>query len=102
MIGLSVSGCVRDIAQGDVSIFDVEKIIAGTRVMDGDWSGVIEAYTKHYRWGEEEVDVLNWLLDNDMIEQPRAKDDHHFPNIAPSSGGRWVESEDDIVWQDAV
>lgn len=96
MIGLSLSFCVRDIAQGKVSLGEVEKIVAGTRIEKNyRWQNLKDSYRIGYRWGQPEFDILDTLLENNMVKQPRLVDGN-YPRLTET--GHWVESEEDIEW----
>ena len=97
VIGLSVSFCVRDIARGKVAYDDVAKIVAGTKVPDGDWEDTIRRYNEIY-WRElpEAEGIFRRLLAEGKVTQPRLT-----TGKAPYvGGGAWVASEDQIVWCD--
>ncbi|MDO8495511.1 MAG: hypothetical protein Q7S32_03245 [bacterium] len=98
MIGLSVSFCIREIAEGRVDLSKVDKIVAGTVAVPDQIDRLVTAYNESYwrRFPEAEK-IFRDLYAAGKIEQPRLKDDQHFPMIA---GGHWVESEDQIVWSD--
>lgn len=98
MIGLSLSACVSDIMRGKVKEEDVEKIISGTNSR-GNWQEVL----KHYR-GIYWIDYPNkaescfWRLHKaGKIEEPRLKNDAHYPVI---TGGHWVTDVGQIRWND--
>lgn len=95
VIGLSVSFCVRDIATGKVAYDDVAKIIAGTRVPEGEWEEVIGRYNQVY-WRKlpEAEAIFRRLLAEGKVTQPRLE-----TGMAPYIGqGHWVASEDQIIW----
>lgn len=89
-IGLSVSGCIADILRDIVRERDVLAIVAGTCVRDGDWSYVIENYTR-YDWdGNPEGEaILRRLLDSGRIVQPRV----NGQKPAATYNGRWLDVE---------
>jgi hypothetical protein len=94
-IGLSISFCVRCIASGEIAYDDVTKIIAGTRVPDGNWEDVITTYKEIY-WSEFPTaeGIFRRLLAEGKVTQPRLT-----TGKAPYvGGGVWVESEDQIIW----
>lgn len=103
MIGLSVSFCVRDIVNGTVPLVSVEKIIGSIAVRtDQEVDDLIKSYCQVY-WRECPVEaekVFRQLIAEDKIEQPRLVNDRHFPNIGNHK--LWVESENEIVWQDQM
>lgn len=89
LIGLSLSFCIREIAEGKVKISKVAKIIAGTcAANDADWDDVIARYRTTY-WSNcptECESALYWLKSEGLIEQPRLAGGNG-PNI---SRGMWV------------
>lgn len=96
MIGLSLSFCVRDIANGVVNIDDVEKIITGTKcATEDDWSFLTDEYNNSY-WQdikESAFEVLSYLRKDDKIYQPKLNGEIP-PNI---SNGIWVEDEKSLA-----
>ena len=49
MVGLSVSLCIKDIANDKVNIENVEKIIGGTKCRNSEeWEVIIKNYRKNY------------------------------------------------------
>ena len=88
-IGLSVSFCVMDIADGKVPFDEVACILAGTRIKkpNEDLSKVIKEYSETY-WKEDPhkyVRVFVELWQKDLIIQPRLDD------ITVSiHGGHWL------------
>ncbi len=99
MIGLSLSLCVRDILSGNVDINDVEKIIAGTMMRDvKSWNTVITGYMGTYWQNYDPTDVY-LLLNQLVIVQHRLDNPDKFPMIY---SGHWVNSENDIIWSDAL
>ena len=101
LIGLSLSGCVRDILEGSVKIDDVAKIISATAFFtDDDWQEGLDTYCKTYWKKFTLVRIIEVMADvRDRIEQPRLQNDNHFPHLM-RTGRRWVERESDIVWDD--
>ena len=89
LIGLSLSFCIREIAEGKFKISQVAKIIAGTCAASGaDWDDVIARYRTTY-WSNcptECESALYWLKSEGLIEQPRLNGGNG-PNIAR---GMWV------------
>lgn len=100
VIGLSLSFCVRDIAEGLVELSAVDKIITATRIVsEDDWNTVIQQYQQVY-WRhcpDIAATIVLELRVSGKIEQPRLLDTYRMPRIA---GGHWVNSEADIVWAD--
>lgn len=101
MIGLSVSSCIRDMAQGLVDPATVEKIIAGTATRsDAEVGAVVELYRGLY-WAENPdacEKLYREMLAAGKIEQPRL-----VTGRAPMiGGGHWVQDEDQIVWTDPL
>lgn len=92
MIGLSLSFCVKDIISGEVSIFDVEKIIAGTMIDSPEsLARVINSYAENY-WYDNPA-VAKWLVrqlfESGRIEQPRCEG--KMPHSIHS--GYWVKDQ---------
>jgi len=88
MIGLSVSLCVRDIAEGKVSINDVEKIIGGTNAQTPeDIDYLIESYKMIYWRSSKAEEICRKLFAEGKIEQPRTEGNPP-PHIA---NGHWVK-----------
>lgn len=89
MIGLSLSYCIHDIAEGHVSLADVEKIITGTRCnTTADWAILLDDYGRTY-WRntrEQAFRALAILLATGRIDQPRTRDE----TPPDSSFGRWI------------
>ena len=99
MIGLSLSGCVRQIADGKVKIDDVEKVISGclVRTMD-DFINVIGEYM-HIAWNynPECEGIAFALYEQGKIEFPRAE----YLDAPLVAGGIWCsEAEFDPVLGD--
>ena len=89
MIGLSVSLCIRDIANGKVNIEDIDQIIGGTACRTPeDWACLIDQYYKTYWYGIEglAVGILAILIRDGKIYQPRLHGEY-APTI---SKGIWV------------
>lgn len=97
-IGLSVSQCVVSICKGEVSVEDVEKIMAGTLCPnEATWNFVINHY-KETCWKEfpdQAEEVVRQLIVSDRILQPRIGDCRKVPN---KQNGIWVDSEDQIEY----
>jgi len=73
-VGLSLSFCVRDIAEGRVSLNEVEKIITGTKATTGaEWRDVFDKYQQFYWYNKpaECLHIARQLLRAGKIEQPR-------------------------------
>ena len=100
MIGLSVSRCIKAMARGDVKEKDVEKIIAGVRcINEAAWDSIIAKYKESY-WKEHSKKaekLLRKFLKEERIEQPRLGEN---PRAPMTQNGIWVNSEDEIEWQD--
>lgn len=75
-IGLSLSFCVREIAEGAVALKDVVKITTGTVcVTDEDWKKVIATYREVY-WANnpDECERIAWILIlSGRIDQSRVR-----------------------------
>lgn len=105
LIGISLSGCVEDIVKGNVAIEDVEKIVTGTMARGDDiWQQLLADYADQ-RWcygdydPQECVRIAQQLKDDGKIEQPRLDNSSHYP-VNRRDDVLWVESEDDIRWND--
>ncbi len=94
MIGLSLSFCVKDILAERVSMDDVSYIITSVRPVNG-LEPTIKAYMRMY-WEAYSEDKVRQILSKLDLRHPRLENDYHYPNIA---NGHWVNSEDEIVWQ---
>ena len=97
MIGLSLSFCIKDMANGVVSPDEVEKIICGTIARPGEeLDEVISMYRSTYWKGNPDIaeQLVRKLLAEGKIEQPRLTTGQ-LPKI---NNGHWVESEDQIEW----
>lgn len=99
MIGLSVSLCIKDIADGKFDIGDVEKIVAGTMCQkNSDWEEVIQSYrTIYWRNNPDECErILHQLLAEDKVYQPRVNG--YRPPLLLGDNGltKWVNSESEI------
>jgi|ETNmetMinimDraft_20_1059909.scaffolds.fasta_scaffold257376_1 hypothetical protein len=96
MIGLSVSHCFAEMAQGIVNPASVSKVIGRTACRDEeDWEHVIERYrTSQWDAGYayEAVRLVREFLSEGKIEQPRLTR-RLVPDI---SDGIWVELENTI------
>lgn len=98
MIGLSLSFCVRDLANGDVDLDDVEKIIAGTAAEnDADWEWLVGEYQKTYwsRHPARSATIARTLRLEGKIFQPRLGSAPRVPRYDP--GRHWVRSESEVV-----
>lgn len=98
MIGLSISFCVRDIAEGRVALEEVDKIIAGTKVANPeDWEEVLATYREIY-WKRcsNATAIFRTLLAAGKIEQPRLTTGK-APYI---DQGCWVANESDINYSE--
>jgi hypothetical protein len=96
LIGLSLSFCVRDIANGVFDISDVKQIITDTKCSTpDDWEYLISRYKKVYWEGIEDlaVGILVILIRDNKIYQPRLNDEPR-PHI---SKGIWVEDETSLA-----
>lgn len=100
MIGLSVSGCIAQMVNGDVDPLTVEKIIGSIRAADPE---TINMIVKDYREGpwirhpDEAETLFRKMLAEGRIEQPRLASPPRHPMMQPR-GNIWVENENDIVW----
>jgi len=93
-IGLSLSACVKDIANGYIHISQVMGVIAGTKFIPEIYDQIdnlIKRYTETYWKGFHKDDCIYWfwyLLRNQLIIQPRNSEYISYgPNI---SGGHWI------------
>lgn len=99
MIGLSVSLCCAEMAQGKVDPASVEKIVARTACETNEqWTDVIESY-RRVRWGlsyaDEAARIANEFWHAGKIEQPRLTE-NKMPDTCTT--GIWVDSEDEIFF----
>jgi len=74
--GRSLSFCVKDILSGRIDKNDVGMIVTSTSFKNPEmWRNGIESYQKSY-WCdysiEECTNLVNWLIENNKIEQPRS------------------------------
>ncbi len=74
--GRSLSFCVKDILSGKVNKNDVGKIVTSTSFNDiKSWQDGIAQYYDSYWYDfatlKECQNLINWLIDNNKIEQPR-------------------------------
>ena len=94
MIGLSLSFCIKDILSGKHKISDVKYIITSVMPING-IDEIINEYMRVY-WRDyskaQVLDVINQL----ELRHPRLEDPEHYPCIID---GKWVNSEDEIIWQ---
>jgi hypothetical protein len=100
MIGLSLSICVQQICQGKVDLAKVEKIVSSIRCADDQsFDRVILEYKQSYwkEFSEEAEKIARQLKADGKIEQPRLKNDNHFPDIRKT--GCWVKSKRNIIWR---
>lgn len=89
LIGLSLSFCVKHIADGRVRLSQVAKIITGTMCeTEEHWNDLIVRYRQTYWYDNPTVceSALYWLKSEGQIEQPRLTGGR-TPNI---SRGIWV------------
>ena len=101
MIGLSVSFCVREIANGSVNLADVEKIVAGTNAPTPEaWEQIVKQYRETY-WRDDTDNcerIFRQLLAEGKIHQPRVSGGQP-PLLAGDNGlTKWVNSESEIRW----
>ena len=96
MIGLSISFCVLDIARGKVHIWEVDKIIAGTRIENfEEWNELISTYQGSYWFGLDNAEaILRELLEAGKIVQPRLV----FGKCPYIGDGHWVAEESQILY----
>ena len=102
MIGLSLSFCVRDIAEGNVCEGNVTKILCGTRARTPEqWEIIFEQYRQVYwrKQPEESEAIARRLLESGKLEQPRLTM-HKCANLGNSIV--WVENESQIVWSEGI
>ena len=95
MIGLSLSFCVRDIADGTVKEADVAIIVAGTGCPTlEDWDIVLEGYASVYwlQHPERSVAIARRLIAAGKIYQPKLEDPDKHPHLG--NGPIWVEYDD--------
>lgn len=99
MIGLSVSLCCEDMAQGKIDPVSVEKIVSRTACSnEEDWLLTLDSY-RRFRWdkvyADDAVRIANEFWKAGKIEQPRLTNGK-MPDI--NATGVWVNSEDEIVF----
>lgn len=88
--GLSLSFCVRDIAQGLVLLEEVERITSGTAVGSPEAVDALIQFYKEIYWTknpDECEHIARELFARDAVYQPRL-DDKEPPNIAH---GHWIK-----------
>lgn len=98
MIGLSLSFCVRDIANGKVKLEDVEKIITGARYTTiREFEDILNQYLV-IPWNNDPrcIEVVCKLQFNNKIHQPRL--DKSNPRVPNLRNGHWVKTESEINW----
>jgi len=92
LIGLSVSGCIRDIAENKIEERDVAYIISGTLIENReDVRTVVTEYGKTY-WRnceQQAVEIFNRLWLQGRILQPRVQQGPVLNTYA----GHWLQSE---------
>lgn len=99
MIGLSVSRCCAEMAQGKVSPASVEKIVSRTACeTDQHWESVMNQYCDD-DWDPSYVAEARRIATDfwraGLVEQPRLKN-NTMPDIHKT--GIWVDSYDQIVF----
>lgn len=100
-MGLSISLCFRQMAEGKVDPTKVDKIVARSRCPDQDaWEVLIRTYrTAVWDGVEEKAEaLLREFLAAGKIEQPRLKPGGQTPDMW-GSGGCWVRREKDIIYK---
>lgn len=93
LIGLSLSVCVGSIARGEVSIEDVECIIAGTRIRnENDMEKIMESYryAGWSRYPDKAEGIARKLFSDGKVFQPRVEG-LECHNISRYIGNIWVE-----------
>ncbi len=104
MIGLSFSGCIKDLLLGRVSVEQIDKLIVGCVWRNqAELESLIEAYLQDYWFGfgdftQEQILALVEQLEG-KIEMPRLTNPPRCPLIEYDY---WVNSEDEINWQTPV
>ena len=96
MIGLSLSFCVRDIAEGKVNLSDVEVIMSGTKYeSDEQFESVIHRYRQVYwpRNPDQCEAIARQLKAENKIEQPRLDG-----RVAYVGQTHWVNDKENIEW----
>lgn len=84
MRGLSLSFCVRDIAEGRVRVEDVEMIVTNTCARSvQDWERLMDQYSRSYWRGcaEQARRVVELLLASNRIVQPRVENPDYRHSI---------------------
>lgn len=104
IIGISVSFCIEDLIRGRVREEDVVKIIGSTKCGTvEEWAKVIDNYRKGF-WFEnpdEAERLFRKFLAEGKIEQPRLKNNHHYPAVQGIKGDVWFLTEEEIPWSDS-
>jgi hypothetical protein len=95
-VGLSLSFCVRDIIEGNVSINDVAFIYSATKAETGEqWESVIDSYKRSY-WYEnpdEAERIARHFINENLVIQPRLEG--KILNYAGrKTGGCWIEQSE--------
>ena len=99
LIGLSVSECFLDMANGTILPEDVKKVIARTYCRSqAAWELVMKVYSGYWKaYAETASSLLRQFIEEKRIEQPRLINDMR-PNI-DLMGRHWVTDESQIVWE---
>ncbi len=98
-IGLSVSTCVLQMANGEVDPKKVELIVAGTASRN--WGALIQSYRERvwFECPDRAEEVLRYFLDRGLVYQPRHDPSvREVPNTWREGAVFWAESLDEIVW----
>ncbi len=95
-IGLSVSICIKDIVEGNISIDDVRYIYTSARISD--FEAMILNCQRIYwhQYPEEAATVARRLWDSGKIKVPKTEEGY---SVRKPSGVNWVASERDIQWE---
>lgn len=99
-VGLSLSFCVQQIARGEISVADIDKIYAATNAPDeATWQTLMESYSKSY-WSDNPelaVEIATALKNLGKIVQPRTegKSSHSVAD------GSWIMASDEDRWNKA-
>jgi len=94
LIGMSLSMCVGSIARGEVSIDDVDCIIAGTRIRnEDDMEQVMESYryAAWYRYPDKAEGIARKLFSENKVFQPKVEEGLKCHNVSLYLNNFWVE-----------
>lgn len=96
LIGLSLSKCICDVLDGRISVKQIDKIVARTRITDEySLDSVMQSYRQSFwhRDPDRGERIARAMFKAGKIEQPRLHDNYTWPS---NDEGHWVEREDQI------